>query len=394
MSEILFNYLIVGLDKLQRQSEQYPYPAELRLAMNNLAIILGDNYPKTFPTLFKLLHAPIGDWLPNAELPSPLEPESSLLYRGQLTDEADDYLTGKGLQNIANFGDIQSIQENQLMLNLLTEARQQYENNDAIAVENDYATARQFLIENPITTRQALVQKLRFNAYKSHIENMYDKVEDVQHLASKNGELLSCRECGPIHNVAFGQADSLKPTACKGRCPTETDWDTQAVTTNMFILKREIQKRTMIPGKAEIDLYKTMMKIMTRQKIQILKQVRLYPAVDRYDLQLRFEYSNRDGEMQEVVWAVDVKDYHKPQNLGNDIKPKLDEGIGKVFPNFLPNLKWHRAFYVVPDYREIANEGYCDILRGACESERFNELNIITSNEFIKSVEQLIWEHN
>lgn len=162
----------------------------------------------------------------------------------------------------------------------------------------------------------------------------------------------------------------------------------------MFVLKREIHKRTMIPGKAEIDLYRVLLNLMETQDEIILKHLRLYPAVDLYDLQLRFEYRDKDGDLRKEVWAVDVKDYHIPETLGNEVKPKLDAGIHDAFPVFPSNLAWHRAFYVVPEYREIARDGYCDTIRVSCGSDRFRNLDILTDSEFIQLVKRKVWEHS
>lgn len=399
MSRMLFDYLIVGLDKLQRQqSSYYPYPTELKLAMNQLAKLLGDKHPKTFPALLDMLENPIGEWLDGIDLPTPLISEAPLLYRRQLDDMAIQYLEDHKLNAVGSFIEIQSTQENSLMLELIAEARRHYAiantDEDRMEVEKAYTDARRFLVENPVTLRQKFKQTFRFHRYKEKIWAMYDKIEDVHHLAYEAGNLLICQECGPIHETASGTQDSLKPSACKGRCPTRTGWDRQALNVkNRFVLKRAIQERTMIPGKAEIDLYKTLARILEAQEEMILTQVRLYPAIDQYDLQLRFEFYNREGEIQEEVWAVDVKDYHIPQVVGNKVKSMLDESLYRAFPNYLPKLEWHRAFYVVPDYREVARNGYCNEFCIACQSDRFHKLDIMTSSEFIHSVEHKIWEN-
>lgn len=399
MSDVLFDYLLVGLDKLQRQQSYYPYPPELVLAMNQLANLQEGRYPKTFPAFLTELEQPVSDWFPHVEqLPAGIIPDAPLLYRGQLDDMAIQYLDNRALQQTTSLTDMRSAQENQLMVDLIARARNDYaraETPDEMrAVEKAYADARRFLVEHPFTSWQKLKQSLRRNRYQAHIEDMYNRVESVHYLAREGKKLLVCNRCGPIQETVSGRQDSLKPSACRGRCPTRTGWDRIPADANMFVLKRAIQERTMIPGKAEIELYTALQGLMASQQETILTQVRLYPAVDQYDLQLRFELTSRNGDIEEVVWAVDVKDYRLPDVLGREIKLKLDDSIEKAFPDYLPNLVWQRAFYIVPDYREVARDGYCDALRLACESDRFQNLTVMTSGEFIQHVKKVIWEHS
>lgn len=174
MNKMLFDYLIVGLDKLQRQNgTYYPYPPELILAMNELANLLGSNYPKTFDALLSLLEAPVGEWLPDTDLPDPLIPEAQILYRKQLDDIAIQYLEDHQLEEVGGFTDIQSTRENQIMVDLIRQARQEYAGADTLdnmmRIEEDYAEARYFLVQHPITSWQKLKQSFRNNRYREQI---------------------------------------------------------------------------------------------------------------------------------------------------------------------------------------------------------------------------------
>ena len=110
-------------------------------------------------------------------------------------------------------------------------------------------------------------------------------------------------------------------------------------------IKEGIRQRVCFPGMPELNLYSALSELK-RQHPDCLTEIRLYPGVDRYDLQLRFS--------DDTVWAIDFKDVRNPYKLAKTLKGLYGEG----------SLRYDKSFYVIsdrcvanyPDYTKIAKE--------------------------------------
>jgi hypothetical protein len=137
---------------------------------------------------------------------------------------------------------------------------------------------------------------------------------------------------------------------------------------NTWVLKRGVHLSTYIPGTAEMELYRWLMKEV--QPVQPdLQQVDLWPGIDSYDLQLRFP-----GQ----VWAVDVKDYKDPFTLGEHIKQDNRSFDRK-------DLAWNEWFYVYPTYHEWQRPNYEECVRRAAKGLPA-KVSILNTEQFKKRV--------
>lgn len=137
-------------------------------------------------------------------------------------------------------------------------------------------------------------------------------------------------------------------------------------------IKDGIHQRVCFPGIPELNLYSALEALQEKYP-EYLHQVKLYPGLDRYDLQLYFS----DG----TVWAIDIKDVRDPYKLAKNLKPLYSEG----------SLRYDESFYAISD-RCIANyPDYLEILRKAAK-ELSNATHLVSENSFITRVNEKIAE--
>lgn len=386
LQDQLFSYLIVGLSKLRNATSgqyTYPYPRELQHAMNFLALKMGDHYPDTLPGLLTILHTSIEHWLPeHIDLPEGLYPEFPVLSNNDLHEIASEFLENNALSGAIDFEVIGHARDNVLVKQWIEQVRNDYaqaeDDNIAHRIANDYAQARYTIIEHPIGSRMSLKRYLITNLYIDTVMGFYEPTFEAQHRLDGN-EVTGyrvCEQCGPVRRYPDGHTNSLKPQACRGRCPFSDNWVT-IQDDNLLVLKRGIQLRTMIPGRAEIDLYHQLYNV-ERQKPRRrkIREVELYPAVDAYDIRITLANG--------LVLAIDVKDYQDANALGM----KIHEA-GVTLPNHYSELRWDEAFYIVPEYRERAQPGYRDqALRQIGELPE--HVHLMTDVQFLNELAELL----
>lgn len=359
LPEDVFSYLAIGLAKYAENDNRYPYPDELSYALNQLSLVMLAKYPSTITKVFQLFETPLEQWWPGT-LPSGIEPRFELLYEGELDEQVIEFLLEYELPTNATLRDIQLILDNQLMVNILhtaTSAR----SSDPDSAQKEYTAIRQYIITHPWTSTEQLRQQFR--------DLRHIKLQDVGALYQDSRSLHStllyrragmseacywnCPACGPLYQ-RNNRLGSIKPNACLGRCPGPQGWQNLDPVDHPLVLKRGIHLRTLIPGITEIQLYQWLVQD-AQTDIPVLKQVILWPGVDRYDLQLTFQYSAQKRE----VWAVDVKDYKDPFVLGRHIA----QDNRQVSENA---LDWQWWYYVYPSYREQQRSDYrACVLRAA-----------------------------
>jgi hypothetical protein len=87
-------------------------------------------------------------------------------------------------------------------------------------------------------------------------------------------------------------------------------------TRQLRVLRKGIHIRTHLPGIPELQLF-TWLQEQHQKYPQLLVDVVLWPRIDMYDIQLRFA---------DAVWAIDVKDHHRPHLLGRYLTGLYREG--------------------------------------------------------------------
>lgn len=346
LTEDVFFYLAIGLAKYVEHGRRYPYPVELRYAMNHLSAAMLTSYPTTITDLLTLFEQSLEKWWPG-QLPDDIDPYFELLDEGELHEQLVDFLIEHDLTHEEKLQDIQVVLENRLMVNILNILRNVYIS-DPVTACDEYTTIRKYITTHPWTDGTQLRKALRTVSVK--IQDVSALYHDARTLGStllyrrpdmKEASYWNCPLCGPLYQ-RHNQLGSIKPNACAGRCPGPQGWESKDPADYPWVLKRGIHLRTYIPGTTEIALYSWLTQDVQPTK-PVLKSVVLWPGVDRYDLQLTFPG---------VVWAIDVKDYKDPLMLGKYIaQDKRDMSQ-------YPSLDWQQWYYVYPSYRERQGPDY------------------------------------
>lgn len=351
LPEEVFPYLAIGLAKYTDNEQKYPYPDELFYALNQLSLVMLGTYPNTITDLFELFEQPLEQWWPGT-LPAGVDPRFELLYEGTLDEQVVEFLLEYQIPDKATLRDLQIILDNQLMINILNMARNA-SIADPVGANEDYVAIRRYVITHPWTSNEQLRRQFRDLRHIKiqDVGGLYQEARSLQSIllhqsaGTSEARYWNCPACGPLYqrNKRLG---SLKPNACLGRCPGPLGWQDLDPMNYPLVLKRGIHLRTMIPGTTEIQLYQWLTQD-AQSTTPELQHVILWPGVDCYDLQLRFQRSSQTSE----TWAIDVKDYKDPFALGKHIAQDKRHFTERT-------LEWQRWYYVYPSYREQQRSDY------------------------------------
>ncbi|MEG4029890.1 MULTISPECIES: restriction endonuclease-related protein [unclassified Microcoleus] len=359
----VFDYLVIGSKEYLDQDKKYPCPDLLRHAMNALALEMKKSipFPKTMNGFLKLLEHPVKDWCPSHFIPEKFDRDFGLMDEGSLSEEANDYvaevLLGKGgIPEYASASVKQLALDNSKFTTTLDKLRDVYNDIDSEIAQQEYLPLRRFLIENPYTT-PSQIRKIFMRTKHISTEEVGELYEECQ----ENQTYWYCDRCGVL-TEKHGKLKGIKPRLCGNHHKDQSyvhqvEWET-----GLLRIKDGIHQRVCFPGIPELNLYSALAEL-TEKHPDCLQQVKLYPGLDRYDLQLRFS----DG----TVWAIDIKDVRDPYKLAKNIKPLYSEG----------SLRYDESFYVISD-RCIANyPDYLEILRQAAK-QLPNATHLVSEKSF------------
>ncbi|GCE49827.1 hypothetical protein EI42_05310 [Thermosporothrix hazakensis] len=359
LPEDVFPYLVLGLAKYMESERKYPYPDELRYALNHLSLVMLSGFPTTITDMFSLFESPLEEWWPGT-LPPAIDPRFELLYEGELDEQVVEFLLEYDLPVQATLQNVQVVLDNQKVVAMLNVCRSAYIQDPSRASE-EYIAARQYIIAHPWTSAEQIRRKFRDFRYITveAISSFYRDSQALQLalLYQRQGRAgacyWNCPACGPLY-LRDNRLGSLKPNACLGRCPGPQGWDALDPVDNPLVLRRGIHLRTFIPGVTELQLYHWLVQ-EAQPDTPELQQVLLWPGVDCYDLQLIYQRTLQRRE----VWAVDVKDYKDPFVLGR----RIAQDNRQIVENA---LEWNQWYYVYPSYRELQRSDYrACVLRAA-----------------------------
>lgn len=350
--DTLFKYLVAGLIEAAETDFRYPYPALWQQALNMLtAFQIRSNtpIPKTIPAVVQMLENPIGEWWPG-ELPeavaTDLGQEFTLMFGGQPDDWAYEFLESQdltGVSNLARFHD-------EIIQAGMKKLRDLYRPN-AETMGHAYVQVRRFLIDNPVTTLaniQPALGHLPLLRIKQVIE-FYESEDEFFHHAYYQGQFWRCPYCGTILNWVNDLPRCARHSICSRLSSDYRDRVPIRPTGNLLRLKESVLRRVCLPGLPEVRLFDWAKNLQATDSG--LVSVALWPGVDQYDLQLCFA--------DNTAWAVDVKDYANPVNLGRKIR-------GNSFYN-LGLLRWDQGYYVFPQYRLDWNRNYVQLFNQVTE---------------------------
>ncbi|AFY92335.1 hypothetical protein [Chamaesiphon minutus] len=346
----VFDYLVFGVKEYLERDKKYPYPDLLRHAMNALSLEMKKSvpFPKTIHGFLLLLENPIKDWCPSNFIPTEFDRDFGLLDEGSLSEAANEYLyedlisKGGVPENASPYAQQLAI-DNKKFISVLDKLRDIYNDTNPDLAQQEYILFRRFIIQNPYASSK----KIRDKFFKCK----YISIEDIGALYEDCDETQTywcCTHCG-ILSEKYGNLKGIKPRLCinhhqKHSCVYKVKWET-----DLQRIKDGIHQRVCFPGIPELNLYSALQELSETHP-DYLQQVKLYPGLDRYDLQLHFGDS--------TIWAIDFKDVRDPYKLAINLKPLYSEG----------NLHHDESFYVISDRCIQATPDYVEIARKAAPS--------------------------
>lgn len=341
-----FDYLVIGLKEFLSQEKKYPYPDLLRHAMNTLALEMKKTIPlpKTMNGFLRLLEEPVKDWCPCHFIPKEFDRDFGLIDEESLSEEANDYLTEVLItkDRIPEYASTiikQLAIDNARFTKILDKLRDVYNDINPEQAQQEYLLFRPFLIQNRYIT-PSQIRKIFLRTKHISIEEVGELYEECQ----EDQIYWYCDHCG-ILTEKYGQLKGIKPSLCGNHYKNQSYVRQVKWETGLLRIKDGIHRRVCFPGIPELNLYSTLEKLQEINQ-DYLQKVKLYPGLDRYDLQLRFS--------DNAVWAIDVKDVRDPYKLAKNLQTLYSEG----------SLRYDEGFYVIsdrciknqPDYLEVARK--------------------------------------
>lgn len=375
----VFPYLVIGLAEwLEQETRSYPYPPFFQDSLNRLSLSLLYEYPQTMAGIVRLFSQPLEEWW-IGEYPAEFAPEEPLIEDGALSYEAMNYLDYLSQQEKLSYQDslarIEIVVDNRKFRKLFERLREK-SLIDAEGAQDDYVTLRRFLIEHPYVWITEISRVFSQTKYvdAADVGALYvetGQVTDLMQFPDKKGHphFWLCERCGPLY-VRRGQLESVKPTVCDFRCRRHQDeWQKMAPSRQLRVLRKGIHIRVHLPGIPELQLF-TWLQEQYQKHPQLLLDVALWLRIDVYDIQLRFA---------DAVWAIDVKDHHRPHLLGRILADLYREG----------SLYWDKGFYVYPTYREKQRLDYREAARQEI-GNRLTNMEVVSDEVFKSRVRQKI----
>ncbi|BAZ46762.1 hypothetical protein NIES4102_38020 [Chondrocystis sp. NIES-4102] len=366
----LFDYLLIGLKEYLASEKKYPYPDLLHQGMNALSLEIKNSvsFPKTMQGFLILLEQAVKDYCPTNWIPAEFDSDFALLDMGSLSEEANDYLTEVLLKKDKTWQYASTIVkqlgiDNLKFTRILDKLRNAYEDN-AEQAQKEYLIFRPFIIKHQYTTPREINQAFRRTKYifPEDVGELYDECEGDR-------DYWYCACCG-ILSEKNGQLKGLKPKLCGNHHQNLSYIHQVKGEVGLLKIKDGLQHRVGFPGIPELNLYSALEELKLEYP-NYLTEVRLYPAVDRYDIQLRFK--------DDTVWAIDFKDVSDPYRLAKTIKNLYGEG----------NLRYDESFYVISD-RCVANHpDYTKIAKQAAK-QLSKQTQIVSDKQFRQQVTQKI----
>ncbi len=364
-----FDYLLIGLKEYLGRENKYPYPDLLHHGMNSLALEMKKSipFPKTMNGFLRLLEEPVKNWCPSSFIPQEFDRDFGLLDEDSLSEEANDYSNDYLSEVLLKKGWIPEI-DNQKFIRILDKLRDAYNNDNSEQAQQEYSILRPFLIRYQFTTPSKI--RKAFGRTKYLVDEI-PQIGELYEECQENQIYWYCDRCG-ILREKYGRLKGIKPSLCGNHHKNQfyirqVKWET-----GLLRIKDGIHQRVCFPGIPELNLYSALEELKEEHS-NYLQQVKLYPGLDRYDLQLRF---SDDG-----VWAIDIKDVRDPYKLAKNLQPLYSEG----------SLRYDESFYVISDRCIQNHPDYLEIARKAAKNLPY-ETHLISDKVFRTKVINKITE--
>jgi hypothetical protein len=354
----IFDYLVIGAKEYLDRDKKYPYPDLLRYGMNALSLEMKKSvsFPKTLYGFLQLLEKPVKDWCPISFISTEFDRDFGLMDEGSLSEAANEYLheelIAKGgvpensspcIQQLAILILRGYANDNKKFISVLDNLRNTNDDINPEIVQQEYILFRRFIIQNPY----ASARKIRENFLKAkYISN--EEIGELYEECDEDRTYWHCDRCG-ILTEKYGNLKGIKPRLCGNHHQEQSYVHQVKWETDLCRLKDGIHQRVCFPGIPELDLHSSLAEL-SQQHPDYLQQVKLYPGLDRYDLQLHFS--------DQTVWAIDFKDVRDPYKLAKNLYPLYREG----------SLRHDESFYVISDRCIHASPDYLEIARKAANN--------------------------
>ncbi len=360
-----FDYLLIGLKEYLGRENKYPYPDLLHHGMNSLSLEMQKSilFPKTMNGFLRLLEEPVKNWCPSSFIPQEFDRDFGLLDEDSLSEEANDYLSEVLLKK----GWIPEI-DNQNFIRILDKLRDAYNNDNSEQAQQEYSILRPFLIRYQFTTPSKI--RKAFGRTKYLVDEI-PQIGELYEECQENQIYWYCDRCG-ILTEKYGRLKGIKPSLCGNHHKNQSYIRQVKWETGLLRIKDGIHQRVCFPGIPELNLYSALEELKEEHS-NYLQQVKLYPGLDRYDLQLRFS--------DDAVWAIDIKDVRDPYKLAKNLQPLYSEG----------SLRYDESFYVISDRCIQNHPDYLEIARKAAKNLPY-ETHLISDKVFRTKVNNKITE--
>lgn len=244
--------------------------------------------------------------------------------------------------------------------------------------QRDYVRFRRYLIENPVTTQDDIddfvLKFFDLNNLPRTLNELYRPAPESAW--NRDGRLPICRYCGWTLNEV-GTDLRCVFSVCNERYQRDGEvsqaeiaqWP-QTPSRPWMRLIYGVQRYTALPGRPELGLHTQL------KNLGLAPQ--LWPEFDICDLSVKLPGG--------YLWAVDVKDWAKPEKLANSAGQdnRSHETLGA-----------DKLWIVVPDYRLKARPDSMKVFHQRQQPFHWNggketeyEVAIVSQSEFIKKVQE------
>lgn len=301
-----------GLNGFQIRS---PYPVPLERGMHQLAahqIAVGESPVTGLQEVFDLARQPLKTWGLDFDETLIGVGSDALIVRDKPTDLCLEW---------ASEEDAEAYLQSEIMREVFDLCIDQ-------DIPDSYTAFRELLIRHQVLTaleRQRLKRQPELKPLRDILMRAY---RPAPRSATENGQYWLCARCGGL------MLRDRTGFSCENmRCAGFGRNGSLSADEDVLWLEGGLRRYISRPGLPEIEL---------QEQLESMElTVTLWPAFDAYDLHV---------VVNDLVWAVDVKDWSNPYLLGSKLAKKAIPAP--------QNWVWNRAFYVFPDERARVQRDY------------------------------------
>lgn len=348
--ELVLSLIATGLVQLSEQMDRgkpfaYPYPLALQRGLDRLTVLRirrGQSAPQSVPDLIRWCQFPIQEWQLNLPADS-LGEHDTLLDGNRLTNVCESWAC-------ANADVEAELAERQFMKSV-------FDTCHTLNIPEAYTSFRRLLIERPVLTALEFQIVLAEPEFSPLVDQLHAAYLPAPANCLLQGFFYPCSNCGNL--LIRTEKNEL---VCENeRCQAHevSSRDPVPEREQPVWLKRSLRRFVAAPGSSELRLAAS---IEERGL-----PVELWPMYDQYDLRVTFP--------DQIIWAIDVKDWANPFLLARSVQP------------IPPRPEWSRAFFVFPDERHRQRRDYLRAFQSNC-SLLNNRVSALFEWQLLREIDQ------